>query len=265
MNASMNSNPLYLEKPKESIFIGFYCREFPSFNKVYGFLNNRMGIKLGKTKNTNHTDEQTHYRNYIKNVKRDENDMQYVATNYYLPCHGWGRIQAQKSLSLSLFHRPSRHSFASEKYIDCDMVNCQIQIIMEKAKQIGLNVDGLLEYCADPKKSRYDIVQHYDLKDIKTAEGVVISAYEQAKKLPIRLAFGGGLDKWKEDFDVSKKHKDLEFILKMAQTIKKIRVEIDRENSQIRRDLETKDDFKEKSDSEKLNSIMATYTQTWVE
>ena len=81
--------------------------------------------------------------------------------------------------------------------------------------------------------------------------------------MPIRLAFGGGLDKWKEDFDVSKKHKDLEFILKMSQTIKKIRVEIDRKNSQIRRDLETKDDFKEKSDSEKLNSIMATYTQTW--
>ena len=35
------------------------------------------------------------------------------------------------------------------------------------------------------------------------------------KILPIRLAFGGGLDKWKEDFDVSKKHEDLEFILKM--------------------------------------------------
>ena len=49
----------------------------------------------------------------------------------------------------------------------------------------------------------------------------------------------------------------------MAQTIQKISVKIDRENSQIRRDLETKDDFEEKSDSEKLNSIMATYTQTW--
>jgi hypothetical protein len=42
------SNVIYLPKPKPSIFLGLEMREFPSCEKVYGFISNRMGYKIRK-------------------------------------------------------------------------------------------------------------------------------------------------------------------------------------------------------------------------
>jgi len=76
-----------------------------------------MGIKLRKSKVILYEDEQTHYKHYIKKIKWVD-DEQFVDINYSHASHGWGRINANRSLSLSLFHRPTRHAFAKENYID---------------------------------------------------------------------------------------------------------------------------------------------------
>jgi len=138
-----------------------------------------MGIKLRKRKVILYEDEQTQYKHYIKKIKWVD-DEQFVDINYSHASHGWGRINANRSLSLSLFHRPTRHAFAKENYIDCDIENCQIQIALEKARKQGLSTAGLEEYCLNPKKARQQIAEHYKLKEIKTPEGVIITPYEQA-------------------------------------------------------------------------------------
>jgi hypothetical protein len=43
------TSPFYLEKPPKSLFVDIECREFPNFELVYGFIHNKMGIKLRKT------------------------------------------------------------------------------------------------------------------------------------------------------------------------------------------------------------------------
>ena len=251
----------YLKKPTPSIFVGLQCREFATMELLYGFVNAKMGIKLRKSKVVKYEDEQTHYKNYIKKTKWVDSE-QFVEVNYSHAQHGWGRINANQSLSLSLFHRPTRHAFCTENYIDCDIENCQIQIALEMARQQGIPVDGLEEYCLNPKQARFDIAEHYKLKQIKTAEGVIITPYEQAKKLPIRLAFGGGIAKWKKEYG-AKEIADMELIIKMEATITRISRFVCSKNPQIRADAEISSEFGKKNDDEKDRAVMALFAQTW--
>jgi phage/plasmid-associated DNA primase len=252
-------NAFYLAKPAQSIFIGIKGREYPDMSLLYGFIHYQLGIKLRKHIVKLYPDEQTHYRNYVKKYNYDD---EHIETAYNHSSHGWGRINPFGSLSLSLFNRPSRHAFATKNYLDYDMVNAQPQLLFEFAKKQGLNTKGLDEYCANPKKCRYAIAEHYKLKDITDDEGTVLTAYEQAKKLPFRLAFGGGIRRWKQEY-VSARVPDMSLVSNLEDTLKEIRKTIVATNPQIRTDLEKDEVWNAKSNHEKECSIMATFTQTW--
>jgi phage/plasmid-associated DNA primase len=256
-------HPFHLPKPKPSIFVGLEMREYPNHELIYGFVNNKMGIKLRKRFVAIYGDEQTHYKKYIREMKWLD-DSQFIAVKYYQPSHLWGRVNAYKSLSLSLFRRPSRHSFCESNYVDCDMKNCQPQLILNLAEKMENvpGIEGLREYCADSKKCRQDIINHYCLTDIINDDGSIITAKDQAKKLPIRLAFGGGIYRWKKEFNI-KRGDDLPMIKQMEVCLKRIAVEINRVNPQIRADMENDEEFQIKSEDEKLRSITALYAQTW--
>ncbi len=265
MTETINTNhPLYLFKPKSSLFTELECREYPNYELIYGFINNKMGIRIRKKFLQTYGDEQTHYKHYIRKIKWFD-DLQYVSVNYYLPKHGWGRTNAFGSLSLSLFRRPPRHSFCNGSYIDCDIRNCQIQIVLEKAIQLGFTenegIDGLIEYCNDPKKSRQNIINHYSLEDIIEEDGYKISAKDQAKQLPIRLAFGGGFITWKNEYKV-KRVDDLQMIKKIEKCLRIFSSKINEINPHIRADLEEDEKFQIKSEEEKLRSVTALYAQT---
>jgi phage/plasmid-associated DNA primase len=251
----------YLAKPKESIFINIKTKEYPTMNLIYGFIHKQMGIKLRKHIASLYADEQTHYTNYIKKYDIDDDC---IETQYSHTAHGWGRINPAQSLSLSLFHRPSRHSFAKDNYLDFDMVSAQPQMFYELATLEGIPTDGLAEYCANPKAVRQSIIDYYHLVDIKCEDGVVITAMEQAKKLPIRLAFGGGIRIWKQQF-VNTRMDDMDIVKKMEITLKKIRSIIVKENPHLRADLDEHggDDYQNKTDEEKDRSVMALFIQTW--
>jgi hypothetical protein len=48
-NQNIIESPFRLKKSFLSLFVGQECREYPTFEKLYGFLNNKMGIKLRKS------------------------------------------------------------------------------------------------------------------------------------------------------------------------------------------------------------------------
>lgn len=264
MTTLVKNAHLVLNKPKHSIFVseGFTCREFPSHDMLYGFIHNKMGIKLRKHVAKLYTDEQTHYKNYVKNTKT-EDGIRYISTTYSLSNHGWGRINARDSLSLSLFHRPTRHTVSMKEYIDFDMVNCQIQILMELAKKSGINVDGLKKYCENPKKLRAEIVEYYNLKDIITEDGYVLKAMEQAKKLPLRLGFGGTIEEWRKEY-VRNDIPDMPLILKIKREIEEVSIKIVECNPHIMADLEKyKKDFDKKTEAGKRRSLVGSFAQTF--
>lgn len=253
----------YLPRHDYSIFVGdLKCKEYPDMPLMYGFINNQMGIKLRKHIAKTYPDEQTHYKNYINKYNYDE---EYIETKYYLPKHKWGRINPIGSLSLSLFHRPSRHSFAKKNYLDFDIVNAQVQLLFELAKKEKFELTGgLEEYCADPKKCRYDIAEYYKLKDIINDDGFTLTAYEQAKKLPLRLAFGGEYYVWKKEY-VSVRVPDMPLVNNLITDLVLLRKHIVKINPHIKQDLleEGGGEWANKTDIEKDRSIMAFFAQTW--
>jgi phage/plasmid-associated DNA primase len=253
-----------LEKPPKSIFVGLECREFPDFPVIYGFIANKMGIKLRKKKLEKYGDEQTHYKKYLKQVKWLE-ELQYISVEYSHSKHGYARIQALNSLSLALFRRVSRHAFCKGKYIDCDLVNCHLQFFKEYAKLFGFTdeeMEGLIEYCRDPKYWRAEIVRHYELKDRTEDDGSITLAKDQAKELCIRLAFGGSLRAWKFENQV-KRGQDLPIVAKLESSLQLIRDEIWNANPQMIQNLEENDeDFSAKSSEDKKKSLMAIWSQT---
>lgn len=259
--ATKTKSAFFLAKPKKSIFDGIKMREYPTMTLLYGFINKQMGIKLRKHIASTYADEQTHYQHYIKRYDIGEDC---IMTDYHLTTHGWGRGNPSQSLSMSLFHRPTRHAFAKQKYLDCDMKNCQPKMFLDLATLDGMNTDGLKEYCDDPKALRQAIVEHYKLTDIKGEDGTVLTALEQAKKLPIRMAFGGGIRIWKQQF-VKARIDDLPFIKKMEATLKAIRKKIVKENPHLKADLDELggDDYQSKNEEEKERSVMALFIQTW--
>lgn len=262
LSADTNESVFYLPKPKKSIFIGLEMREYPSYEKIYGFIVNKMGFKLRKKHLAIYRDEHLLYKKYIKMMKWID-DLQFISVNYSQKEHGFGRSFANKSLSLSLFPRRSRHSFCEDDYLDADQINAQPNCLYQKALQDGITdgIDGLREYCEDPKKCREDIINHYCLTDIINEDGSIKRAKDQAKELTFRLAFGGSLRTWKQEFQV-KRIDDLPMIKKMEICLKKIAQAINLANPHIRSALEKEEAFQVKSEDEKLRAITSTYAQT---
>lgn len=256
-----------LEKPQQSIFVGNTTfREYPDNELIYGFIENGCGIKIRKRNVQLYEDEQTHYRNYIKHIVIDDN-FSYIKTQYTLSKHGWGRTNAINSLTLSSFHRPTRHSFADKNYIDLDMVNCQVRIAYEFAKINKIrDIEQLSTYCKDPKKVRKEIVDYYKLKDTRDNDGVVTTAMEKAKKLPIRLAFGGCINAWKTDFNVTCEE-DMPFMIQLEKTFNEIKNRVWDANQHILEDISIHDKQKyEKiqfSTQKAKKTVMALFAQTW--
>ena len=260
MTEIITDNAFYLPKPTTSIFTSneLVCREYPTMNLMYGFINNQMGIKLRKHIAKTYPDEQTHYKKYIKNFNYKTN---YIEVSYYLPKHGWGRINAVGSLTLSVFHRSSRHSFAKENYLDFDMINAQVQLLLCFAEKNKCPTDGLKEYCENPKLMRNAIVEHYKLQDIQGDDGYILTAYEQAKNLPFRLAFGGGINTWKQEY-VKSFVNDMPMIENLIKTLNILKKKIVYQNPHIKQDI-LKYDTEKKTDDEIDRSVMGQFCQTW--
>lgn len=264
VDALLTNDVFHLPKPPKSIFVGLECREFPDFPVIYGFIANKMGFKLRKKYLSRYGDEQTHYKKYLKMMKWLE-EIQYISVSYHHSKHGYARIQAQHSLSLALFKRISRHSFCLGKYIDLDIVNCHLQIFLEYGKQFGFSneeLEGLAEYCRDPKYWRNEIVNHYALKNRIEDDGSVTLAKDQAKDLCIRLAFGGGIRAWKYENGVGRGC-ELPIVEKLEKSLSLIRNEIWLQNPQMVKELEEIDEeFSAKSLDDKKKSLMAIWSQT---
>lgn len=184
-----------------SIFLGIDTYEIADPNMINGFISTRMGIhypKDGKFKNCPYTTELKMMTDYQTN-QIDELKTRVI---YRLAKHRWGRVQAVGSLSLSLFHRPTRHSLCDGKYIDFDMVNCQPALINQVCLMNGITNKEYLNYCSDPKKMRMYVAEKHLLKPFVSGSGIV-SPYEQAKKLFLCLSFGGSYETWMKTYGVT--------------------------------------------------------------
>jgi len=227
------------------------CAERVDVNLVYGFLKANTGISYAgitryKKAFQKYENERTQIKNYKELYNRKTDTFQ---TSHHLAKHKWGRIQPTNYLSLSIFHRPTRHAFCQGQYVDFDMVNCQVVAISEICGHHNVDVPGLNAYVKDHKMFREKIMEIYKVsKDI-------------AKQLPIRLMFGGSYDKWLIDNNIQDNVR-LPEIDKIEKEMKNVMEIVYTANQHIKNDVLKDDPTKWSSELEAKRGVMALWSQS---
>lgn len=238
----------------DSLFLKKKMVEYTNIKQIYGFLSTNMGISyIGNYRYKNNiafgvNTEQEQIENYKKSYNKKLGAFQ---LGFILPKHKWGRIIPANYSSLSVFHRPTRHTLSKDYYVDIDMVNCQPTILNEICKINGMEKKILNKYVKNPKKYREFIMKYHNCsKDI-------------AKQLFICLMFGGSYTSWLKDNDIQenkdvkvKEVNDLEIELKSVMEVVYIA------NQTIKEDVLRQTPNHWVNDNEAKRGVMALWSQT---
>ena len=239
---------------KSTIFHKKNCKEVIDITKLYGFIKNEMGVSyqsvrrygkgIGKIYNT----ELEHMIDYKKLYHKKSNSFQVF---HKLAKHKWGRITPTNYLSLSIFHRPTRHAFCEDYYIDYDMINAHPSLIHEICKHHNLHNQYLADYVANPKHYRQVIMNHHNCDK------------DRAKRLPIILMFGGTYHTWVEECDITTNNTNKINHFKQIEDFMTTIIQIVyNANPQIKKDVLKQDKFKWKTEPEAKRGVMALWSQS---
>ena len=180
------NNNLRLSKERftKSIF-KFNCKynEYAPHELVQSFVKNKQGISLKSNRVLckAYDNEQQQMELYIKKYDKKEGVFK---TKFNLPVHKWGRINPEKSLSLCVFHRPTRHAYCKGIYIDIDMKNAHPVIIMNLCLLNNIPCPTITRYCADRDEFLKIVSDHHCIDE------------NTAKVLMLRLTYGGEYGQW---------------------------------------------------------------------
>ena len=184
---------------KESIYDDIVIKEYTNYKRVKGFLKRNQGISFDKEKRYDYL--LTKYKCEIQQMKcyLNKYDKSNCVFNIRtkLPKHKWGRIQYQDHTSLAIFHRPTRHSYCNDIYIDIDIVNSMPSIITEICKINNYeSCDNLEDYVRNRDKIINEIMIYYNV------------SRDCVKKLFLRIMMGGDYIKWIQENDVDVMNKE---------------------------------------------------------
>ena len=236
----------------QSIFIGKDTREWIDIEQINGFLFYKMGITYNK-------DKPRYKRMVFDGEHQQLSSFQKLyngncfETHYNLPLHGWGRVHANQSCSIGLFHRPTRHGLSEGRYLDIDMVCCQPNILCAIARLNNIQIPQWEEYVKDPKRLRLAIARFHNVST------------ECAKSLLLRICFGGSYESW-----IVEEKIECKFISQIVEMEKQIIRVIDLvfdHNQQIAKDVkkalgEIAYHQKYPTDTDKKRNVMGLWCQT---
>jgi P4 family phage/plasmid primase-like protien len=127
--------------------------------------------------------EEVQYRK-IENLKKYYQKYKYqyctvldcYLSEWKLKPHGYGRIHPKNWLSLSVFHRPTRHALSKKKYVDFDIVNCNYSVILGLMKKNGFSHSNIEYYCQNRKEVLADVMRVFKCsKDEAKNKFIVVS------------------------------------------------------------------------------------------
>lgn len=242
-----------------TIFKGKKMQERTDILKVYGFIQNEMGITYqGNTRYEGMPKELKTELDLMKAYRELYNETEEVfSVAHTLPRHKWGRTIPAGYLSLSVQHRPTRHALCEGIYRDKDMANMHPQLIAEITRQHNIRLEKLEKYNAQYKAYRAKIAEHHGL-DIRNPDHKNI-----AKQLPIRLVYGGSYDQWIKDNNILVNIRNkMPLFVKIEEELAGVREIVFRENQDIYKDAMKQDPRKWKTIHEAKRGVMSLWCQT---
>jgi len=219
---------------------GKFTKSFFKLNKKYNehtpvelveaFINNKQGVSLkhNRVLKTKYDNEETQMKEYMKNYDKF---VKVFKVKYILPAHKWGRINPDKSLSLCVFHRPTRHAYCKGIYIDIDMKNAHPVIIKNICEMNNIPCPNITRYCADRDEFLKQVCEYHSVNK------------EAAKKLILRLTYGGEYKHWLDEVRLQQYAliKSMPEILEYEKEMSDIRDIVFQHNSHIISDVEEAD------------------------
>lgn len=172
-------------------------------------------------------------------------------SEWSLPKHGWGRILPRDYLSMSVFHRPTRHTLCNKNLVDLDLVNCHFEIVLSYMKNLNMDCDHIEKYCLNVSHFREEIMNFYGVsKDV-------------AKGLFIRLIYGGSLVGWKIENAIST-FEDPPILVDIAQELQEFMDVVWENNQHIYNDLVTSNPtyYKTCTKNKNKKTVMAFWCQS---
>jgi phage/plasmid-associated DNA primase len=245
-----------LSESSDSIYLGKKMREYVPLEVVQSFVQNKMGISFKQCKgkryagiNTKFETEQNQMEAYLSTYNKE---LECFETTYYIPSHGYGRVEPVDYLSLSKFHRPTRHAFAGERYVDIDMCCAHPVLFAQICRSATLPSHGIESYARDYKQWRVRIMETYGVsKDI-------------AKQLPIRLCFGGSIANWKLESNIHPDYmsRDIAEVVELEKELAVLMPILFNANPRIADALRKYDPVKYADVNQLQRSVMAMWSQT---
>lgn len=234
-------------------------REYANRLKVIGFIQNQFGITFqGNPRYEWMTTSKTELDQQKLYCDLYDRDGEYYKTAHSLSKLKWGRTNPANNLSLSIFHRPTRHAYCKGIYRDKDMKNAHISFLCEIFKnREDIDISALQEYAKNPKYWREQVAIHHGLDPIKDKD--------IAKQLFIRLVFGGEYDTWIKDYDIEhniQTHQRFTLAVQMEMQLEPLRELFYKANPKIVEDLKKHDKVKYSNIKKLKRSVMAFSLQT---
>ena len=238
---------------KDSIYDNIIINEYTNYNKVKGFIYKNNGISFSSNKkysfvNKIYKNEIQQMKAYINLYDKNKNIFQ---VNTCLCDYKWGRIKYNKHASLSIFHRPTRHTFCQGIYIDIDIVNSAPTIIKEVCRINNYNCNNLKKYVENRDKIFDEIRLYYDVSK------------ETVKKLFIIILSGGSYITWLKDNEIDVMNKEkLEIINNLENEMELIREIVYSNNIDMLNQIKKVKPNKWNTISEEKKGISALWYQT---
>jgi len=164
--------------------------------------------------------EQAHLSTLISKYNKKEGCLK---IKIKCPDHGWGRIQPEDHASLSVLHRPTRHSICHGTYIDIDIYSCCQTVFKNVAELNGTSYPFLNEYLENRDLIFNTFMRKYNV------------SRNQIKGLFTALSFGGCADAWFNKYKISNGNDP--FILNLQQEYQQLMEIIYDANPQICNDI----------------------------
>jgi len=163
-----------------------------------------------------------------------------LEVNYKSTKVGFGRVYAQKSLSLGSIRRELRHTLCKELYTDIDVDNCHPVILKQICEKNNVECKYLTKYVLNRKKYLQQVIDTYG------------TTRDVAKNLFIRLAYFGSFNAWKDEFNIEST-KTLKFIENYTMELKCIGLQIVSANPKLLKTIQKMD---KKNDTASLVSTI---------
>jgi hypothetical protein len=242
-----NRFPLTITKEmmKDSIFLKQKMTERCNVGMLLGVIKREEGQDLhwDEWESFTYKNENPMFKDYYKTFDEEE-----FHTSYYLPKHKFGRCNPKGWLSLSVFRRVLRHSFAKGIYKDIDMKNAHPVILSIILTQHNIPCEKLAEYAMNPAEIRQDIMAFYNISK------------DEAKKLIFRMCYGGSYTNWCQERGEDRIHP---FLLALEKELTNIQIMIHTNNKEtIVKEVKKQDPTKWNNEYKERRGVMGLYAQS---